>query len=100
MTRHIAGAWNGMWTYVVSDGRTNFVCYGKGTCGLIGIKPTGSLSLHICCRIQKDIRGITLVPTRDVDEKPSQRRNDAAHVQMTVGNSGTCLKSQYIQWTR
>ena len=36
-------------------------------------------------------------PTRDVDEKPSQGGNDAAHVLMTVVNSGISVKCYYIQ---
>ena len=37
VTRHVSGAWNGTWTYMMSDDRTNFVRYGKGLRGLIGI---------------------------------------------------------------
>ena len=37
VTRRIAGAWNGMWTDMMSGGRTNFMRYGKGPLGLIGI---------------------------------------------------------------
>ena len=37
MTRHITGAWNGMWPDKMSDDRTNFMRYGKGPRGLIGI---------------------------------------------------------------
>ena len=29
VTRHITGAWNGMWTDMMSGGRTNFMRYGK-----------------------------------------------------------------------
>ena len=71
--------------------------YGKVPRGLIVItvKPNGmktwALSLHIC-RIQKDIRDTTHHDSpRDVDEKPSQGGNEAARVQMTVGNSGTSM---------
>ena len=78
MTRHIGGSWNWiMWTDLMSGDRTNFMRYGKGPRGLIGIAvnpnamTTWALSLHICCRIQKDIREMTMVPTRDVAEKPS-----------------------------
>ena len=89
MTRHIGGAWNWVWTDMMPGDRTHFMRYGKGPRGLIGItvKPnamkTWALSLHICCSIQKDIREMTLVPTRDDGEKPSQRGN----VQMAVENS-------------
>ena len=37
MTRHITGAWNGTWTDMMSDDRTNFMRYGNGPRGLIGI---------------------------------------------------------------
>ena len=63
VTRHLAGAWNGMWTDMMIE--TTFMRYGKGLRSLIGItlKPnvmkTWALSLHICCRIQKDIREMT-----------------------------------------
>ena len=34
--RHVAGAWNAMWTDMMSDDRTNFMRYGKGPRGLSG----------------------------------------------------------------
>ena len=37
VTRHITGAWNVIWTDLMSDDRTNFMRYGKGPNGLIGI---------------------------------------------------------------
>ena len=50
MTRHIAGAWNGMWTDMMSGGRTNFMRYGKGPRGLIGstVKPNKRKSPGSC----------------------------------------------------
>ena len=35
VTCHIAVAWNGIWTDMMSGGRTNFMRYGKGPHGLI-----------------------------------------------------------------
>ena len=35
VTRHLAGAWNGMWTDMMIE--TTFMRYGKGPRGLIGI---------------------------------------------------------------
>ena len=37
VTRHIAEAWNGVWTDMMYGGRTNFMRYCKGPHGLIGI---------------------------------------------------------------
>ena len=37
VTGHSAGAWNGMWTDMMSDNRTNCIRYGKCPRGLIGI---------------------------------------------------------------
>ncbi len=37
VARHITGAWNGIWTDMMSDDRTDFMRYGKGPRGLIGI---------------------------------------------------------------
>ena len=84
---------------MVSDDRKHFVRYGIGPRDLIGTivkhnaMTSWALSLHMCCRLQKNIREMTLIPARDVDEEPSQRQNDAAHVQMTMAKSGTSLKS-------
>ena len=58
----------------VSDDRTNFMRCGDGPRDLIGItvKPNAmniwASSLNICCRLQKNIREMTLVPARYVDE--------------------------------
>ena len=67
VTSHIAGAWNGVCADMLSDDdRTDIMRYGKGPRGLIGITvnpnavKTWALSLHICCRIQKDIREMNL----------------------------------------
>ena len=43
VTRHLAGAWNEMWTDIGVTLKPNAM-------------KTWALSLHICCRIQKDIR--------------------------------------------
>ena len=43
VTRHLAGAWYGMWTDIGITLKPNAV-------------NTWALSLHICCRIRKDIR--------------------------------------------
>ena len=57
VTCHIARAWNGMWTDMTSDDRTNVMLYGKYPRGLIRItvKPnamtTWYLSLYICCSV-------------------------------------------------
>ena len=68
--------------------------YGKGPRGLIGItlKPIAmkTFAPHTEGHPRND-------PTRDVDEKPSQGGNDAAHVLMTVVNSGISVKCYYIQ---
>ena len=89
MTRHIAGSWN-----MMSDDRTHSLLrYGKGPRRLINVtvQPNAikiwALSPHTCYHIPKGIREMNLVPARDVDEKPSQRGNEAAQIQMTVGNS-------------
>ena len=85
VTRHLAGAWNGMWTDMMIE--TTFMRYGKGPRGLIGItlKPnamkTWALSLHICCRIQKDIREMTQhemsTRNRHKEEMKSRMLSDA-----------------------
>ena len=70
---------------MMSGDRTHVMRYGRGPRGLIGITvkaiamKTWALSLHICCRMQNDIREMTLAPARDVDETPSQRGTDAGH---------------------
>ena len=96
VTRHIAGAWNGMWTDMMIE--TTFMRYGKGPRGLIGITlipnamKTWALSLHICCRIQKDIREMT---QHEMSTRNGHKEEHACYrMQMTVINSGTNLKSQ------
>ena len=46
VTRHIAGAWNGLWTVMMAGGKIEFMRYGKGPRGLIGItvKPNKRIS--------------------------------------------------------
>ena len=85
VTRHLAGVWNGMWTDMMIE--ATFMRYGKGPRGLIGItlKPnamkTWALSLHICCRIQKDIREMTQhemsTRNRHKEEMKSRMLSDA-----------------------
>ena len=86
VTRHIAGVWKGMWTDMMSGGRTNFMQCGKGPRGLIGItlkpnkrKSPGSCgqgsyfdhqegSIIMCCFL--GIRRITSKPYLDVTRWP------------------------------
>ena len=67
---------------MMSDDRTNFMRYGKGPRGLIGITvklnamKTWALTLHICCRMQKDIREMTQhdMLTRNLDKEEMMLR--------------------------
>ena len=57
--RHNPGVWNGIWSNMFIE--TNFMCYGKGPGGLVGVtvKPSTvkrlALSLHTTSRVESDI---------------------------------------------
>ena len=59
MRRHNAGVWNEIWSNMFIE--TNFMCYGKGPGGLVGVtfKPSTvkrlAPSLHTTSRVESDI---------------------------------------------
>ena len=60
MTRHITGAWNVIWADMMSDDSTDFMRYGKGPRGLIGItiKPSKWKSPGSCRQVTLTIRNV------------------------------------------